>query len=65
MLAEHKEIVAALKTLMAAAKAESKPEGIRFAEMLMAHAQTEEEVTYPTALLIGLYVRDKAARCRK
>jgi hypothetical protein len=65
MLAEHKEIVAALQQLATAAKAESNPEGIRFAEMLTAHAQGEEQVTYPTALLIGLYVKAKAAQCPK
>jgi hypothetical protein len=26
---------------------------------LMAHAQTEEQVSYPTALLIGRYVKSK------
>jgi hypothetical protein len=65
MLAEHKEIVAALQKLTTAAKAESKPDGIRFAEMLTAHAQGEEQITYPTALLIGLYVKGKAAQCPK
>jgi hypothetical protein len=63
MLAEHKEIVAALQKLTTAATAESKPSGIRFAEMLTAHAQGEEQVTYPTALLVGLYVKGKAAQC--
>jgi len=29
---------------------------VQFAEHLAAHAQTEEQVTYPTALLIGVYV---------
>jgi hypothetical protein len=65
MLAEHKEIVAALQKVTTAAKAESKLDGIRFAEMLTAHAQGEEQVTYPTALLVGLYVRGKAAQCPK
>ena len=65
MLAEHKEIVAALQQLATAAKAESNPDGIRFAEILTAHAQGEEQVTYPTALLIGLYVKAKAAQCPK
>jgi hypothetical protein len=63
MLSEHKEIVAALEELTAAAAAEGKPDGVRFAEVLMAHAQAEEEITYPTALLIGLYVKSKAAQC--
>lgn len=57
MLAEHKDIVAALEKLIDAAKAESKPEYARFAEKLMAHAKTEEEVSYPTALLIGRYLK--------
>jgi len=57
MLAEHKEIVAALGELEAAANAENKPQYARFAEKLIQHAQTEEEVLYPAALLIGRYVR--------
>ncbi len=68
MLAEHKEIVTALQRLVEAAKAEDKLEYAHFAEKLMAHARTEEEVSYPTALLIGRYLKaalpalkDKAA----
>lgn len=57
MLAEHKEIVAALGDLEAAANAENKPQYARFAEKLIQHARTEEEVLYPAALLIGRYVR--------
>ncbi len=57
MLAEHKEIVKALERLIEAAKAESKPEYVHFAEKLMAHARTEEEVSYPTALLVGRYLK--------
>jgi hemerythrin HHE cation binding domain-containing protein len=57
MLLEHKEIVAALEDLIDAAKAENKPDYARFADKLMAHARTEEEVTYPTALLIGRYLK--------
>lgn len=57
MLAEHKEIVAALGELEAAANAENKPQYARFAEKLIQHAQTEEEVLYPAALLIGRYIR--------
>ena len=41
------------------------PAGVRFAEHLAAHAQTEEEITYPTALLIGLYVKSKATQCAR
>lgn len=57
MLAEHKKIVTALRHLIEAAKAEDKPEYVHFAEKLMAHARTEEEVSYPTALLIGRYLK--------
>lgn len=63
MLAEHKEISAALAKLAAAAKAESNTDGEHFAETLSAHAAVEEEITYPTALLIGRYVKGKAAAC--
>jgi hypothetical protein len=53
MLQEHREIVAALEKLKIAAKRAKKPRDIRFAEKLALHAQGEEEVSYPTALLIG------------
>ena len=59
MLEEHKVIVAALKKLIQAAKEVNKPEYVRFAEKLMLHAQTEEEVTYPTTILIGEYLQLK------
>src|SRR5262245_15050874 len=57
MLEEHKVVVAALKNLIAAAEAEKKPEHARFAEKLMLHAQTEEEVLYPAAILVGEYLK--------
>ncbi|MBS4061638.1 MAG: hypothetical protein KG029_14660 [Bacteroidetes bacterium] len=59
MLAEHKQIVAALEVLVKHATAEHHPEVAEFAEKLMLHAQTEEEVSYPTAILIGEYIRIK------
>ena len=59
MLAEHKAIVAALEKLADAAQRANKPDYVAFAEKLIAHAQTEELVMYPTALLIGAYVRQK------
>ena len=57
MLAEHTDIVAALQQLVEAANAEDKTEYVHFAEKLMAHARTEEEVSYPAAVLIGLYLK--------
>jgi len=57
MLGEHKGIIAALGDLVAAAKAENMPEYTAFAEKLMLHARTEEEVLYPAAILVGRYVK--------
>lgn len=57
MLAEHEAVVGALRKLIAAAKREDRSEVVHFAEKLMLHARTEEEVLYPTAILIGEYVR--------
>lgn len=59
MLEEHKSIVAALEKLSATAEKENKMEYAEFARQLILHAQTEEEVSYPTAILIGEYVRVK------
>lgn len=61
MLAEHKQIVAALSKLVDSAKVENRPDIVRFAEKLMLHAQAEEQVSYPTALLIGRYIKSKLA----
>lgn len=59
MLAEHQAIVAALQKLVDAAKEENEPEAAHFAEKLMLHAQNEEQVSYPTAILIGEYLKLK------
>ena len=57
MLSEHKEIVARLKTLTDAALKENKLDYVQFAEKLSLHAQTEEEVLYPAAILVGEYLK--------
>lgn len=62
MLAEHQQIVSALKVLLQHAKTENHPEVADFAEKLMLHAQTEEEVSYPAALLIGEYIKLRLGR---
>jgi hemerythrin superfamily protein len=59
MLKEHKAIVAELEKLTDAARKENKMEYARFAEKLILHAKSEEEVLYPTAILIGEYVKLK------
>lgn len=61
MLSEHKTIVVALNKLIDAATAENKPEVVHFAQKLMLHAQSEEQVAYPTALLVGRYVKSMLA----
>ena len=59
MLAEHKAIVQALDELGRAAAAERHPEVSRFVEELKAHAQTEEQVLYPAAILVGEWLKLK------
>ena len=50
---EHVEIVNALDELEKAARRVRKHAVIRFTRKLKAHAQTEEDLTYPTVLMIG------------
>ena len=59
MLEEHKAVVKALAVLADAACDEAKPEVEKFAERLQLHAQTEEQLSYPAAILVGKYVRSK------
>lgn len=57
MLHEHRIIVGALMRLREAARAEHQPAGMRFADHLIAHAQSEEQVLYPSAVLVGEYLQ--------
>jgi len=59
MVEEHKQIVAALDNLIDIANKENKTQVVQFAEKLKLHAQTEEQVLYPTAILIGEYLKLK------
>lgn len=59
MLEEHQQIVGSLERLRQAAVEEQHPEVVRFTESLKLHAKTEEEVLYPTAILIGEYLKVK------
>jgi hypothetical protein len=61
MLAEHQSIVAALHTLREAAERAGSTEIVAFAEALVEHARTEEEVMYPAAVLVGQVVRQRLA----
>ncbi|MGH8094770.1 MAG: hemerythrin domain-containing protein [Chthoniobacterales bacterium] len=57
MLEEHKAIHAATAQMGAAAKGEGNAAVERLAETLRVHAQSEEEILYPAAVLVGDLVR--------
>lgn len=62
MLDEHKAIMAALENLKKAAETEGNQDVARFAAKLMLHAQTEEQVMYPAAIVVGEYVKARLGR---
>jgi hemerythrin superfamily protein len=62
MLEEHKRIRAATEKLRTAAREEQASVHERFAEALAAHAQTEEEILYPAAILAGDVIRARMAK---
>ncbi|HLC05052.1 MAG TPA: hemerythrin domain-containing protein [Anaerolineales bacterium] len=62
MLEEHKAVVATLERLVEAAKRARRPDATTFAEKLELHAKYEEEVSYPTSILIGEYVKLKLGK---
>jgi len=62
MLAAHQAIVAALNELREAAARTGRSEIVAFAEALVEHARTEEEVMYPAAVLVGQVVRQRLAQ---
>jgi hypothetical protein len=53
MLREHAEIVAGLERLVSAAREAGLTRYERFGAALVLHAQTEEQVLYPAAILVG------------
>jgi len=57
MIEEHRAIMGAVRELAVAAETEADEQYIRFAAELMVHAQMEEEVLYPAAILVGEYVK--------
>lgn len=59
MLEEHQAIVKALDQLAGAGRAERQDTALQFAEKLKLHARSEEEVLYPSAILVGEYVKLK------
>ena len=59
MLHEHKAIREALAVLAVEARVENRPEVLQFVEKLKLHAQQEEEILYPAAILVGEYLKLK------
>lgn len=59
MLEEHKAIRAAVEELRLAAQAAKATTQEQLAEQLALHAQTEEEVLYPAAILVGDLIRPR------
>lgn len=57
LLAEQRAIFAALEELMAAAESEGHAELVGLAEQLMQHEEIEQQVHYPTAILIAKYLQ--------
>jgi hypothetical protein len=60
MLEEHEGIRAATARLAEAARLESNGEVVDLATALAAHAEAEEQLFYPAALLVGDIVRARA-----
>jgi hypothetical protein len=57
MLKEHQAIAKALEALYDAATDDQRQELARFARKLLLHAQMEEQIYYPAALVIGDYLK--------
>jgi hypothetical protein len=61
MLEEHKAIHAATARLAEAAHSKSNAEAAELAVALAVHAEAEEQLFYPAAMLVGEIVRTRAA----
>jgi hemerythrin HHE cation binding domain-containing protein len=56
MLDDHLAIMAGLQTLVDRGNELGRPDASDFARALIQHAQMEEEVLYPAAVLVGAYL---------
>ena len=61
MLSEHKAILAAITRLDEAARLEGKKQYQGLATMMKMHLDEEEQVYYPAAMLVGVYLHVKLA----
>ena len=59
MLDDHLAIVAALQILLDKANELGRPDARDLARRLILHAQLEEEVLYPAAILVGKYLEER------
>jgi hypothetical protein len=59
MLEEHRAIKGALQNLEEVAAAQGEPDIVELARRLKLHAESEEEVLYPAAILVGHYLKLK------
>jgi len=62
MLAEHRQIVDALRRLREAASREGHERHAQFADKLVQHATNEEQVLYPAAILVGDILKSRNVR---
>jgi hypothetical protein len=62
MLEEHKRIRAATEKLRNAAREQKASVHEQFTETLAQHAQTEEDILYPAAILVGDVIRARMAK---
>jgi hypothetical protein len=62
MLAEHKTIREAVQKLERTATVAGNGKAVQLAEMLARHAQAEEEMYYPMAVLVGEIARKRAGQ---
>ena len=60
LVGEHNEIAGALQGLLAAAQGEDRPAVVEFAKEFIRHFETEEDLLYPAALLVGMMLRRRA-----
>jgi hemerythrin HHE cation binding domain-containing protein len=59
LASQHQSIVSAVEALLQAANKEKNREIADFAYNLRVHEKIEDEVIYPTVILIGNYVRER------
>jgi len=58
---QHQSIRSAIDSLLVASHRERNSEVAEFAHNMAAHERIEDEVIYPTLIMIGMYLREKLA----